>query len=140
VINRGQIVERGTHDELLAARGFYYRLYMSQFKGTNGGPEFERFIDEPAPVGPMQGGGSMGMGGPNPGRMMEMAEAFLRAGAVSPETAKTPEEIGLQPQFRGMQAGMQQGPFLEHNGGYYVSKERLKQMRERSGMKRGVVR
>jgi ATP-binding cassette subfamily B protein len=28
----GQIVERGTHDELLAARGFYYELYMSQFR------------------------------------------------------------------------------------------------------------
>ncbi|MGN6673131.1 MAG: ABC transporter ATP-binding protein [Thermomicrobiales bacterium] len=28
----GQIVERGTHDELLAARGFYYDLYMSQFR------------------------------------------------------------------------------------------------------------
>jgi ATP-binding cassette subfamily B multidrug efflux pump len=28
----GQIIERGTHDELLAARGFYYDLYMSQFR------------------------------------------------------------------------------------------------------------
>jgi ATP-binding cassette, subfamily B, multidrug efflux pump len=28
----GQIVERGTHDELLAHRGFYYDLYMSQFR------------------------------------------------------------------------------------------------------------
>jgi ATP-binding cassette subfamily B protein len=28
----GQIVERGTHEELLAARGFYYDLYMSQFR------------------------------------------------------------------------------------------------------------
>ncbi|HLZ28775.1 MAG TPA: ABC transporter ATP-binding protein [Chloroflexota bacterium] len=28
----GQIIERGTHDELLAARGFYYALYMSQFR------------------------------------------------------------------------------------------------------------
>lgn len=39
VINRGEIIERGTHDELLAARGFYYHLYMSQFKGTNHRPE-----------------------------------------------------------------------------------------------------
>jgi len=39
VINRGEIIERGTHDELLAAGGFYYNLYMSQFKGTNHGPE-----------------------------------------------------------------------------------------------------
>jgi ABC-type cobalamin transport system ATPase subunit len=28
----GQIIERGTHEELLAARGFYYDLYMSQFR------------------------------------------------------------------------------------------------------------
>jgi ATP-binding cassette subfamily B multidrug efflux pump len=33
VINQGEIVERGTHDELLAMRGFYHRLYTSQFKG-----------------------------------------------------------------------------------------------------------
>jgi len=31
-IKDGQIVERGTHHELLAARGFYYELYMSQFR------------------------------------------------------------------------------------------------------------
>ena len=35
VINHGEIIERGTHDSLLAARGFYYHMYMSQFKGTN---------------------------------------------------------------------------------------------------------
>jgi ATP-binding cassette, subfamily B, multidrug efflux pump len=28
----GQIIERGTHEELLQARGFYYDLYMSQFR------------------------------------------------------------------------------------------------------------
>jgi len=31
VIRDGRIVERGTHDSLLAQRGFYYQLYMSQF-------------------------------------------------------------------------------------------------------------
>ena len=31
VMDRGQIVEHGTHDELLAARGFYFDLYNSQF-------------------------------------------------------------------------------------------------------------
>ena len=31
VIHNGEIVERGTHESLLAQRGFYYRLYMSQF-------------------------------------------------------------------------------------------------------------
>ncbi len=33
VINHGEIVERGTHDDLMAAQGFYYNLYMSQFRG-----------------------------------------------------------------------------------------------------------
>lgn len=33
VINNGEIVEKGTHDELLAKRGFYHHLYVSQFKG-----------------------------------------------------------------------------------------------------------
>ena len=31
VMDRGQIVEQGDHDELLARRGFYYDLYNSQF-------------------------------------------------------------------------------------------------------------
>jgi ABC-type multidrug transport system fused ATPase/permease subunit len=32
VMNRGQIVEQGTHVELLARRGFYHELYSSQFE------------------------------------------------------------------------------------------------------------
>lgn len=33
-IRHGEVVERGTHSELLARRGFYYTLYKSQFKAT----------------------------------------------------------------------------------------------------------
>jgi ATP-binding cassette subfamily B protein len=32
VLKDGQIIERGKHDDLLAKKGFYYDLYMSQFK------------------------------------------------------------------------------------------------------------
>jgi ATP-binding cassette, subfamily B, multidrug efflux pump len=32
VLKDGQIIERGRHDELLEKKGFYYDLYMSQFK------------------------------------------------------------------------------------------------------------
>ncbi|MBN1640771.1 MAG: ABC transporter ATP-binding protein [Anaerolineae bacterium] len=35
VINDGEIIEHGTHTELLAQRGFYHNLYMSQFKGQH---------------------------------------------------------------------------------------------------------
>jgi ATP-binding cassette subfamily B protein len=38
VLNDGQIIERGKHDELLAARGFYYNLYMSQFAAQPAAP------------------------------------------------------------------------------------------------------
>jgi ATP-binding cassette subfamily B protein len=34
VIDGGHIIEQGTHTSLLAQHGFYYNLYMSQFKGT----------------------------------------------------------------------------------------------------------
>ncbi len=32
VLDKGRIIERGVHSELLAKKGFYYDLYMSQFK------------------------------------------------------------------------------------------------------------
>ena len=55
VINEGRIIERGTHDELLAQRGFYHNLYMSQFKGNEvrgDRPKFERAMAEVADVEP----------------------------------------------------------------------------------------
>jgi len=40
VVNGGVIVEYAPHDELMADKGFYYALYMSQFKGkAPGGAE-----------------------------------------------------------------------------------------------------
>ena len=38
VIKDGRVVERGTHDSLLAQRGFYYQLYTSQFARSANGP------------------------------------------------------------------------------------------------------
>ena len=32
VVNQGDVVEQGTHDELIAAKGFYYKLYRAQFE------------------------------------------------------------------------------------------------------------
>jgi ATP-binding cassette, subfamily B, multidrug efflux pump len=34
VMDRGAIIEQGSHEELMAARGFYYDLYASQFEGA----------------------------------------------------------------------------------------------------------
>jgi ATP-binding cassette subfamily B multidrug efflux pump len=35
VIDHGEIIEKGTHQNLLDRRGFYHHLYMSQFKGQS---------------------------------------------------------------------------------------------------------
>lgn len=39
VLDQGRIIERGVHDELLAKKGFYYDLYMSQFKKQEEGEQ-----------------------------------------------------------------------------------------------------
>ncbi len=47
VLNAGQIIERGKHEELLKAGGFYYDLYMSQFRRD---PDFSGNGGAPKPV------------------------------------------------------------------------------------------
>ncbi len=72
VINNGEIIERGTHSELMKARGFYHDLYMSQFKGTydenqsSKGAKLERPALPPTGArgtGMQRMSGMMGMGG-----------------------------------------------------------------------------
>ncbi|MBN2549257.1 MAG: ABC transporter ATP-binding protein [Anaerolineales bacterium] len=41
VLDEGEVIERGTHEELLAKQGFYYNLYMSQFRRD---PQFQQAI------------------------------------------------------------------------------------------------
>ncbi len=35
VMNNGEIIENGTHDELLEKKGFFYNMYNSQFRGES---------------------------------------------------------------------------------------------------------
>jgi ATP-binding cassette subfamily B protein len=41
VLNGGEIEEMASHDDLMAEKGFYYALYMSQFKGKGPGGDAE---------------------------------------------------------------------------------------------------
>jgi ATP-binding cassette subfamily B protein len=147
VINEGEIIERGTHEELLEKKGFYYRVYMSQFKGTNGG-DVEPIIltpaEQKAPQFPQRGmpgmGGHGGMGGGHGmpemrARMMEIVETFKAKGATSPESALTLEELGLPPMFGTMMQNPmgQSGMFVEHDGKYYLNEGQFKQMQARFG-------
>jgi ATP-binding cassette subfamily B protein len=50
VLNEGQIIERGTHDELLDAGGFYHDLYMSQFRYDAAPPSDDASSDGKEPV------------------------------------------------------------------------------------------
>jgi len=45
VMEAGRIVEHGAHEELLAARGLYHRLYAAQFRGLA-----EELVEEQPPV------------------------------------------------------------------------------------------
>jgi ATP-binding cassette subfamily B multidrug efflux pump len=50
VMDGGRIVEQGTHDELLAREGFYYRLYNSQFTEAWSAEANGQAEQAPAPV------------------------------------------------------------------------------------------
>src|SRR5690606_27022902 len=52
VMEHGDIVEKGTHDELITARGAYWRLYNSQFEQASSEQEVEEVgvVAEAAPT------------------------------------------------------------------------------------------
>ncbi len=149
VINNGEIIERGTHQELLEMKGFYYRVYMSQFKGTNGS-NIEPIRLTPAETGfpqispggmPSVGHGDMpGMGqrgspSMRHDMMMEIVEIFKKHGATSPETAMTLKDLNLPPMFGMMLMSSMEnmGIFVEYKGRYYLSEERINQLRANFG-------
>ncbi|MEB0165323.1 ATP-binding cassette domain-containing protein, partial [Glaciimonas sp. CA11.2] len=43
VMDRGEIVEVGNHDELMASEGAYYRLYQAQLRNVDEEPELENW-------------------------------------------------------------------------------------------------
>jgi ATP-binding cassette subfamily B multidrug efflux pump len=139
VIRDGEIVERGTHKELLEQKGFYYNLYMSQFKGTIDDADFEYIkpVEVLEPIQPKTGempriGMGHGMGGGPPPEVMrerlkEMMKNFKEKNATSPETAKSLEELGLPAHFE-MMIQMRLGPLgiiMEQENRYYLVEENM---------------
>jgi ATP-binding cassette subfamily B protein len=127
VINNGEIIEQGTHRELLEKKGFYHRIYMSQFKGTNRKKDQIQLTppERPTPRFPPRGMPDMFLE-----RIVEVVEIFKEKGATSPETALPLDELGLPPMFSiMMQSPMAQfGLFVENHDKYYLNEERFKQM------------
>ena len=143
VINHGEIIERGTHEELLEQKGFYYNLYMSQFKGTIDDSNFEyikpvEVYDKPQqPMMPKMGGGrGRGMGGGNPSpemmrqRAMEVVKIFKDKQATSPDSAKSMEELGIPEHFQIM-IQMRLTPLgiiAENNNFYYLIEKNISKL------------
>ena len=44
VLDRGQVVEEGTHDVLIAAQGAYYRLYQAQARNEAAQPSTDAVL------------------------------------------------------------------------------------------------
>lgn len=57
VMESGAIVEQGTHAELLATRGAYWRLYNAQFDAAEAGPDIE--LVDAAPAAPSTAPGAI---------------------------------------------------------------------------------
>jgi ATP-binding cassette subfamily B protein len=137
VINNGEIIERGTHQELLKKKGFYYNLYMSQFKGTidDAGFEYikpvEIYDQPPQPQIPIMGKGRGMRGGPSSEMMrqraMEVVEIFKEKHATSRETAKSFKELGVSQHFQMMIQFrlVPLGIITEKDNTYYLTEENV---------------
>ena len=71
-------------------------------------------------------------------RISEVIEKFRQKGALSPEKALTPEELGLPPKFEeAMKKRLGKvGVFIEVNGKYYLSEGRLRDVKEKFSQRR----
>ena len=137
VVNHGEIVERGTHEELMEKKGFYYNLYMSQFKGTIDDADFEyikpaEVYEQPRqPQMPRMGKGRGMGGGPSPEMMrqraMEVIKIFKDKEATSPESAKSLGELDLPPYFsRIMENRLEPlGIIVEKESHYYLVEDNI---------------
>jgi ABC-type multidrug transport system ATPase subunit len=136
VVNHGEIVERGSHKELMERKGFYYNLYMSQFKGTIDDADFEYIkpveVYDKSKQYPMP---RMGIGGEQSPelmqkRAMEVIKIFRDKEATSPESAKSIEELGLPPFFPKIFEN-RLGPLgiiVEKEGLFYLVEENTSKM------------
>jgi len=150
VIRDGEIIERGTHNELIKKKGFYYNLYMSQFKGTIDDADFEYIkpVEQQEPIHPqtalMPGirvghvmgreiGGGLG-GSPDMihQRIMEIVNIFKKNGVTSVETAKTQKELSLPPYFLKMMENRLKslGVIGEKDNRYYLIEENIEKLNE----------
>jgi len=71
-------------------------------------------------------------------RLLEIIDKFRQKGALSPDKAMSPEELGLPPEFKeAMKKRLGQlGVFVEVNGKHYLSEERLKEVKEKFPQRR----
>jgi len=73
-------------------------------------------------------------------RLFQIIQLFRQKGATSNDKTMTIEELGLPPRFEELMKGRlgQSGIFVESNGRYYLSEERLKEVQERIAARRNI--